>query len=173
MNSKLFTPRLKKLFLVILLALFGGLMYVSQVVMSSLPNIEIVSLLIIILARKFSFKALASVYIFVLCEILTYGLHIWVVNYLYVWAILAVIVCLVKKINNTIFYAIISGLFGLLFGSLCAIPYFFTLGFAGGITYIANGLWFDLLHSVGNFLIVLILYKPLIIAFDKALKPFI
>ena len=173
MNSKSFTPRLKKLFLVILLALFGGLMYVSQVIMASLPNIEIVSLLIIIIARKFSIKALSSVYIFVLCEILTYGLHIWVINYLYVWTIFAIVICLVRKINNTIFYAIISGLFGLIFGSLCAIPYFFTLGFAGGITYIVNGLWFDLLHAGGNFLITLILYKPLTIAFDKALKPFI
>ena len=173
MSSKSFTPRLKKLFTVILLALFGGLMYVSQVIMASLPNIEIVSLLIIIIARKFSFKALASVYIFVLCEILTYGLHIWVINYLYVWAVLTMAVCLMRRINNTIFYAVISGVFGLIFGSLCAIPYFFTLGFAGGMTYIANGLWFDLLHAGGNFLIALILYKPLTIAFDKALKPFI
>ncbi len=173
MNSKSFTPRLKKLFTVILLALFGGLMYVSQVVMASLPNIELVSLLIIILARKFSFKSLAGVYIFVLCEILTYGLHIWVINYLYVWAIFAVIICLVRKIDNAVFYAVISGAFGLAFGTLCAIPYFFTLGIAGGITYIVNGFWFDLMHCGGNFLIALILYRPLTLVFDKALKPFI
>lgn len=78
----------KKLTEIILLTIFGVIMYVSQVIMSPLPNIEIVSLLIILITRKFGCKAFLAVYVFVGCEILTYGLSMWVVNYLYVWDIL-------------------------------------------------------------------------------------
>ncbi len=163
-------PFRKRLFELILLTVMGVVMYVSQVIMASLPNIELVSLLIILIARKFNYKSLISVYIFVFCEIATYGFSVWVVNYLYVWAVLAVVVCLVRKIDNTFFYAFLSALYGIAFGTLCAIPYFFYGGFTFGITYIANGLWFDLLHSSGNFIIALVLYKPLTIAFNKAIK---
>lgn len=173
MSLKSSTPRLKKLFLWILLTLFGGLMYVSQVIMASLPNIEIVSILIIVIARKFSYRVIFSIYIFVLCEIFTYGLSMWVINYLYVWLILAVIICLVRKIDSAIIYAFISAVFGLVFGTLCSIPYFITMGMGGGIAYIVNGLWFDILHCGGNFIIAIVLYKPLTKALEKALKPFI
>lgn len=173
MNLKLSTPRLKKLFLWILLTLFGGLMYVSQVIMASLPNMEIVSLLIIVIARKFSYRVIFSIYIFVLCEILTYGLSMWVINYLYVWLILAVLICLLRKLDNVLLYAFVSAVFGLIFGTLCSIPYFITLGFGGGIAYIVNGLWFDILHCAGNLIATLLLYKPLTKALERGLKAFI
>ncbi len=160
-----------KLVEILTLALFGVLMYISQVVMSSLPNIEIVTLLIILVTRKFGYKALMSVYVFVGCEILTYGLHIWVINYLYVWAILCFIICLVRKINNTLFYSLIAAVFGISFGTLCSIPYFITGGFSFGVSYIISGLGFDLVHCIGNLLTVIILYRPLTKALEKAVKP--
>ena len=145
-------------------------MYVSQVIMSQLPNIELVSLLIIVIARKFGSKSLVSVYIFVGCEILTYGLSMWVVNYLYIWAILALVVCLVRKIDSRILYTLISGIFGLLFGILCAIPYFFIGGITFTLTYIAKGLVFDIVHGIGNFVITFLLYRPVTNALEKAIK---
>ena len=154
----------------LILTLLGVLMYVSQVIMSQLPNIELVSLLIIVIARKFGSKSLVSVYIFVGCEILTYGLSMWVVNYLYIWAILALVVCLVRKIDSRILYTLISGIFGLLFGILCAIPYFFIGGITFTLTYIAKGLVFDIVHGIGNFVITFLLYRPVTNALEKAIK---
>lgn len=169
MNLKSHTPSVK-LREILVLTLLGVLMYVSQVVMSQLPNIEIVSLLIILITRKFKVRALCAVYVFVGLEVLTYGLSLWVVNYLYVWAILCLIVCIVRKIDNTIVYALISSVYGLLFGTLCSIPYFFIGGFSYGIAYIASGLTFDLLHCGGNFLSCLILYRPLTKVMNKIIK---
>lgn len=146
-------------------------MYVSQVIMSQLPNIEIVSLLIILTTRKFGYKALMSVYVFVGLEILTYGISLWVINYIYVWAIFCIVICFFRKIDNAFIYAFISALFGLAFGTLCSIPNFFIGGFAFGISYIVSGLTFDLLHCAGNFVTTLILYKPLSNALNKAVKP--
>ena len=156
---------------IILLTLFGVLMYISQVVMASLPNIEIVSLLIILTARKFGYKSLLSVYVFVGCEILTYGLSLWVINYLYVWAILCIVICLVRCIDSLALYTVISGVFGLAFGALCSIPNFFIGGIGFGISYIISGLGFDLAHSVGNIVLTFLLYKPLTKVLEKAIKP--
>lgn len=159
-----------KLIELILLTMLGVLMYVSQVIMSSLPNIELVTFLIIITARKFGYKSFLSVYVFVGCEILTYGLSIWVINYLYVWAILCLVICLLRKIDSAVFYAIIAAFYGIIFGTLCSVPYFITGGFAAGISYIIGGFWFDILHCGGNFVLVLLLYKPISKVLNKIIK---
>ena len=160
---------LHKLREILVLTLLGVLMYVSQVIMASLPNIEIVSFLIIVISRKFGFKSFISVYIFVFLEVLTYGLAQWVISYLYVWAILALVVCLLKKIDNHIFYSIISGAFGFLFGVLCSPVSFFVGGFGYGISWIISGLWFDFLHGVGNLVLTFLLFKPITKVLNKAL----
>ena len=142
-------------------------MYVSQVIMASLPNVEIVSLLIILVTQKFGLKALYSVYIFVVCEVLTYGIHIWVINYMYIWAILCITVFLVHSIDNAVIFGLIAAIYGLLFGTLCSIPYFITGGTAMGISYIISGFWFDIVHCVTNLILTVILYPPLKRVMDK------
>ena len=153
----------------IVLTLLGVLMYVSQVIMAPLTNIELVSFLIIIVARKFGFKSLFSVYIFVFLEIFTYGLAEWVICYLYVWAIFAVIISLFRKIDNLIFYTIVCAAFGFLFGTLCSPVSFIIGGFGYGISWIISGLRFDFLHGCGNFLLTFLLYKPISKTMEKAL----
>ena len=145
-------------------------MYVSQVIMAPLPNIELVSLLVIIITRKFGVKALCSVYIFVLCEILTYGIEIWVLNYLYVWAVLWFAVFIIRRIDTTVIYTLISGIFGITFGTMCAIPYFFIGGFTMFAATVVSGLWFDILHCSGNVIIAFLLYRPFTKVMDKLIK---
>lgn len=169
-NLKSRTHRVK-LFEILVLILLGVLMYVSQAVMSGLPNIEIVSLLIILITRKFGVKAFVAVYVFVFCEIMTYGLSMWVINYLYVWAILCIVIFLVRKIDSAIFYALLSAIYGLLFGTFCSVPYFIIGGISMGVANIIGGIWFDLLHCGGNFILTLLLYRVLTNSLDKALKP--
>ena len=161
--------RLHKLVEIILLALFGVLMYVSQVIMASLPNIELVSFLIILITKKFGIKSLWSVYVFVILEALTYGLEIWVICYLYVWAILVFVVLIVRKHDGVILYTLISSIYGFLFGTLCSVPYFITGGIGYGISWIVSGIvtGFDIYHGVGNFLLMLLLYKPISKVFEK------
>ena len=170
MNSQ---TRRVKLFEILILTLLGVLMYVTQVILAPLPNIETVSLLIIIATSVFGVKALCSVYIFVVCEIFTYGLHIWSVNYLYVWAILWFVAFLTRNVSNPLFFALLSSIFGLLFGTFCSIPYFITGGFAGGIAYIIQGFVYDLLHCAGNFFIAILLFAPLKNVLEKTVKKYL
>ena len=161
--------RRHKLAEIIFLALLGALMYVSQVIMASLPNIELVSFLIILTTRKFGIKSLWSVYIFVFLEVITYGFEIWVICYLYVWAILVVIILFVRKLDSVMLYTLISSIYGFLFGTLCSVPYFITGGIGGGVAWIIGGIvsGFDIYHGVGNFVLMFLLYKPISKVFEK------
>lgn len=114
----------------IFLALFGAVMVATQVVMSALPNVHLVGVLIILAALLFGWKSLYSVYLFILLEGLLYGFTMWFVNYLYVWLPLVIVAVLCRQNRSRIFWAAVAGIHGLLFGTLCSIPYFLTGGWA-------------------------------------------
>lgn len=145
----------------ILLALIGAMMLATQVALAALPNIHLVAVLIILAALLFGWKALFSVYIFVLLEGLIYGFSMWFVNYLYVWTVLAAIAVLFRKNRSRWFWAAVAGVFGLLFGALCAIPYFFVGGWAAAFSYWVAGIPFDLIHCVSNAVLTFALLMPL------------
>ncbi|MFV0352095.1 MAG: hypothetical protein ACK5JF_07300 [Oscillospiraceae bacterium] len=155
-NLKLLSPQG-----IALAGVLGALLLVVQVALAPLPNIELVSIIILVSALHFKTITIAAMYIFVLGEGLIYGFHIWWICYLYVWLVLFLITCLFFKVDSVLFWSIINGLFGLLFGALCSIPYFFIGGVGYGISYFIAGVPFDLLHCTGNFATALLLYKPL------------
>lgn len=129
--------------------------------MAGLPNIEPVSLTILVYGSVFGLKALYPVYIYVAMEILYFGLGIWNINYLYIWGLLAVAAYYLRKMRSPLGWAILSGAFGLLFGALCGIVDVFIGGFPYAMTKWISGIPFDISHCVGNFLIALILFTPL------------
>ena len=59
-----------------LFGVLGALTFALQVAMAPLPNIEPVSLLVMIFAVVFGWKSLYPVYVFVVMEILFYGIKI-------------------------------------------------------------------------------------------------
>ena len=61
----------------VIFAFLGAILVVVQFALSSLPNVEVVSLLVYIYAKVFGKKALIPVYVFVLIEGLIYGFTIW------------------------------------------------------------------------------------------------
>lgn len=146
---------------VVLIGMMGAIMFTLQVALSSLPNIELVTLLTILFTLIFNKKAVLIIYVFVLLEGLLYGFGIWWFGYLYVWTVLYFITVLFRKVTNPIYWAVISGGFGLGFGALFSIPYFITGGFAGGAAYWISGIPFDLIHGISNFILALVLFKPL------------
>ena len=107
----------------ILLALFAAMMVATQVALSALPNIHLVGVFVILAAMLFGWKSLYAVYVFVMVEGLIYGFSMWFVNYLYVWTVLATLAILFRKNRSIWFWTAVAGIFGLLFGTLCSIPY--------------------------------------------------
>lgn len=146
---------------VVLFGVLGALTFAAKYVMSFLPNIEPVSLMIMLFAVTFGWKALYPTYIYVAMEILFYGINLWNVYYLYVWTVLLVAAILMRKVQHPLAWATLSGVFGFLFGALCAIVNAFIGGVGYAVAWWMSGLSFDLLHCVGNFVIALLLFKPL------------
>ena len=144
-----------------LFGILGALTFGTKVAMAWMPNIEPVSLMVMLFAVVFGWKCLYPIYLYVLLEILLYGINLWNINYLYVWAILAVAAMAMKKLRNPLWWACLSGLFGLAFGLLCTPVYAAIGGFDYAIRWWIAGLPFDYTHAVGNFVIALVLFVPL------------
>ena len=87
--------------------------------MSGLPNIEPVTLMVLVFGAVFGRKALYPVYLYVIMEFLFFGLGTWNFMYLYIWAIPAVLAWMLRKMEHPLGWAVLSGGFGLLFGMLC------------------------------------------------------
>ncbi len=144
-----------------LFGILGALTFGLKVVMSYLPNIEPVSLMVMLFAVTFGRKALYPIAVYVLLEFLLYGFNLWSINYLYIWAILAVAAWLLRGMRHPLAWAALSGVYGLLFGALCAPVDVFIGGFGYAVGRWVSGIPYDLLHGAGNFFIALVLFVPL------------
>ncbi|MDR0952314.1 MAG: hypothetical protein LBM18_05265 [Oscillospiraceae bacterium] len=147
-------------------ALGGALLFSLQAAMSFLPNIEPVSLLIVLFTIRFRSRTVFMIYIFALLEGLLYGFGLWWFSYLYIWTILYVAAHFLRDIKQPIVWAVVLALFGLLFGALTSPATFITMGTQAGFAYIISGFPFDLIHCASNFVLTLLLFKPL----DKLLQ---
>lgn len=141
--------------------MLGALTFGAKVAMSALPNIEPVSLMVMLFAVVFGRKCLYPIYLYVVLEILFYGIQLWNINYLYIWAILALAAWCMRNVRHPLAWALLSGGFGLLFGALCAPVYLFTGGLGFAVSWWISGIPYDVAHCVGNFVIALVLFVPL------------
>ena len=127
-----------------LLGILTAVLLGGQVALAALPNVEIVSLLVILYALLLGRQAFLVVYAFVLLEGCLYGFGLWWVSYLYVWSILAGIALVLRRMEApALFWAVVSGFFGL---------------------------GFDLVHCIGNFLVCLLLFRPLHRLLERLLR---
>ena len=140
--------------------MLGALTFGAKFVMSMLPNIEPVSLLVMVFAVTMGVKALYPIYVYVVLELLVYGIGDWNLMYLYIWALLWLVAWIMRKTGSPVAWAILSGSFGLLFGALCSPVYFAIGGWPMVAAKWVAGLSFDLLHCAGNFVIALVLFVP-------------
>lgn len=151
----------KKLAKLIASAIFGALLTVLQIAFSPLPNIEPVTVLLLVFGCVLGKYAFISLGVFIAAEGLIFGFGIWWISYLYIWIIPVVAAMLFKNVKSFLPFTAFSALFGLLFGTLGAIPYLFIGGFAYTVSYIAAGIPFDIIHCVSNAVMTAILFTPL------------
>ena len=150
-----------------LFGMLGALTFAAKLVMMGLPNIEPSSLMVMLFAVIFGKKAVYPIYVYVTLEILYFGINTWTICYLYIWLILAIGAWVLRKSREPLAWAMLSGVFGLMFGALCGIVDIFIGGFAYAGTKWVSGIPFDLLHCGGNFVIALIMFKPLRAVMEK------
>ena len=149
-----------------LVALMVAVIEVFKFAMMGLPNIELTSFWLVLFSKNFGKKVYFVVPVFVLLEGIIFGFNLWWISYLYVWPILVLATRILQKNDSALIWAIVSAVFGLSFGALCALPYFFTgTDLQSGLTIVFSqwvaGIPWDITHCVGNFVLMLLLYKPL------------
>lgn len=161
------TPTELRLRELCLLSLMGALMFALQVALASLPNVHLTAVLIILTAVFFGWRCLFSVAVFILLEALVWGFGLWWLCYWYLWPLLAVPAVLLRRCRSAFLWAVLAAIHGLFFGALCSLPYLLIGGWTMALSYWISGLAFDLVHCTGNFVLTLLLFKPLYKVMEK------
>ncbi len=177
MLTSLFTQPMKQtnksLFTVKDIATIGMMAAILEGVkfaLQSIPNVELVTLLIILFTLYLGPKTLVAVWAFVGLECVVYGLGLWTIMYVYIWPVLVALTLLIGKLFGTKSqwpFVILSLMFGLFFGAFCAIPYFFIGGINMAVTWWISGIPYDILHGISNGILCAILFTPLNRALSK------
>ena len=143
------------------IGLMASLLEAVKLLLQSIPNVELVTLFIILFTLYLGPKTLIAIWAFVGLECVVYGFGLWTIMYIYIWPVLALLTLLFRKEKSKWPFVILSTMFGLLFGAMCSIPYFFIGGAATAIAWWISGIPYDILHGVANFVIAFILFDPL------------
>lgn len=152
-----------------LIGMMVAVIEVCKVVMMGIPNIELTTFWIIMFTLYFGNKVFYMIPVFILIEGAMFGIHIWWIMYLYMWPALALITKRFKDSDSVWTFSLLSGIFGLLFGFFCAIPYVvigttedgILGGLYAGFTWWVAGIPWDMVHGVGNFILMFVLYRPI------------
>ncbi|QVK17808.1 hypothetical protein KHQ81_13350 [Mycoplasmatota bacterium] len=139
----------------VILAMSSTLVFVFKIALFFIPNIELVTYLLIIFTLVYGLKdAIIIAFVYTILEIIVWGIS----EQFYIWVIIVLLTALLKKLfkENFILWAIYSGLLGLLFGLLCTIPIFLLTDYTFALTYYINGLRYDVPHLIGNYIFMLL-----------------
>ena len=142
-----------------LIALLSAILVISKELFAFLPNIEFVSFFLLIYTQLLPLNIVISIsIIFCFIQVILYGFGLWTPVYFVLWPSFTFLSYILKKqINTENKAAIYNALFGLTFGFFNSIPYFlmdFPFGWAGFL----RGIPYDLIHCIGNYIIVIALY---------------
>ena len=156
----------------VLFALFGAIMYLSAQI-DIVPNMHPLTLFIAAFTVVYRVRALIPIYIYVFLEGLMGGFGIWWYPNLYIWTVLWLAIMLIPRNINEIAAGIVitvlATLHGIGFG-LLYMPYqcyvFFKGDWSFAYIWLLNGLPFDAMHAVGNFVSSL-LTIPLVVLLCK------
>ena len=141
----------------IVFAMLGVIMFISKYLTDLLPNIHFLGMLTMTYTIVYRKKALIPIYVFVMLIGIFNGFAMWWIPYLYIWTILwGITMLLPKNMSQKIavpIYAVVCALHGLCYGILYAPAQaiMFGLNFKGMLAWIGAGLYFDIVHAIGNF----------------------
>lgn len=146
-----------------LIALLSASLTVGKLVLSFVPNVEIITFLLITYTLIFGIrKSLLITMIFVTTEIMIYGFGTWLLGYYIIWPSLVIATHLLSKLfKNEYQWATLSGIYGLFFGLFFSAFESIFYGIGYGIAYWIRGIPFDIIHGTSNFIVMLVLYKPI------------
>jgi len=158
-----------------LVGIMVAVIEVCKVTLTFLPNIELTTFWLIMFTLFFGKKVGFVVPVFILIEGCLYGFGSWWIMYLYAWPLLVLVTWIYRKQESLWFWSVLSAVFGLLFGLFCSIPYYVLGAIDGGLrgglyagfSWWVAGIPWDLVHGISNFVLMVVLYKPVRVIMKK------
>jgi len=138
------------------LSFCASIIFVTKLALIYIPNVEMVTFLLMIFAMVFTLKeALLISTTYTIVEILLWRLT----EQAYIWTVIILVTWLFKSLfkDNFVLWAMLAAFYGITFGFFSAIPILIMTNFETALAYFIGGLWFDAVHMVGNYLIMLFL----------------
>ena len=141
----------------------------AKLAMASIPNVEVITLLIAVYSYVFGFVGVLASLVFVMIEPLVWGFGTWIVSYLIYWPLVGTVFLTLGKtkvknrIAPTLFALLLTAFFGIL-TTLVDIGLFsgyfdnFAYRF---IVYYSRGITFYLAQLITNLILFPLLFKPL------------
>jgi len=163
---------------IVLTALAAALLSAGKQALASIPNVEVVTLLIMLYAACFKPQiAFIATAVFIVIECFIWGIHTWVLAYIIHWNFVAFATFLLSRVfkvkNRFIYLAftiLVTASFGVLTTLIDAIigagrtGRSFSLIFT--VTYM-RGIYFYIVHVVGNAAFNITLFAPMRDLLDK------
>lgn len=148
---------------IVLIAFLSALLVVAKEALSVIPNVELVTLLLLVYTKLLGYKkTLYITFIFTTIQAIIYPPHTWIITYYLVWPLLVLGGSLIFKLKGSgVIIAIYAAVFGLTFGAFDSLVLSFVYGFHTFVPIWIRGLPWDLVHGFSNYLTVLLLFEPL------------
>lgn len=144
------------------IAVMTAILEAAKVALNAIPNVELVTLLVIVFTKHFGWKmTLPAVLIFAFIECTYWGFGTWSVVYFYMWPLLVFLTELVRKQDSLWVYVLLSAAFGLFFGAFCSIATLVIGGWSAAFAWWIAGIPYDLIHGAANLIIAALLFIPL------------
>lgn len=152
----------------VIYAMLGALMMAADLMMNVIPNVHLGGVLIVVYTLVYRAKALFPIYVYVFLIGLYEGFGMWWTAYLYIWAVLWLVVMLLPKRMPRwlapVVYGVACASHGFAFGLLYAPVQKITMHLTWSQTMVWVQMGFlpaDVPHGIGN-LIGSILIVPLV-----------
>ncbi len=148
---------------IVLLSLFSSIIYVSQIVLSFIPNVNIVTLLFVVYTFNLGIKkTFVVLVVFNTLMGITYGFGYWIIGYFWIYGTLIILTRILMTVikDNVVLWSLFGLIFGFLFGFLFAINDYYFVGVSLKAYYL-KGIPYDIIHGFSNMLALLFLFNPL------------
>lgn len=161
---------------ILIFSMLGAMILAGKLAFEGIRNVHMVGMLIVTYTVVYRRYALFPLYVFVFLAGLYYGFPQWWLAYLYIWVVLWGMAMLLPQRTprflrgrlqpqtvrslQAISYCAVSGLHGLLFGTLYA-PFWAwiaKLSFHNTLRWIVAGIPSDLIHCVSNICMGVLIY---------------
>lgn len=157
---------------IVLIAMLTAVLSGGKQALAAIPNVEVVTLCIILFAYCFKpYICFTVTIIFVIIECMIWGLNTWVITYMIHWNFLSLttfVLAQVFKIKQPWIYTVIAVALTIAFGVLSSTVDALVASDKSGISFFrlftviyVRGIVFYVVQTVSNFVIVSLLFYPL------------